>query len=312
MDTRRVSNFIAVVDMGSIARAAVALHIAQPALSAQMRQLEEMVGSPLLTRGAKGVVPTAAGLAFYDKGVDLLRVADGLRMVARDIAEDPEGKVVVGCPTSVGNMLAAPLVHAVVERHPRIELGLLESTSADLGEHLTQGRLDVAVLFADNLTMGMNHQRVLEEDLFIVGSRPMKEETALSALHGMALVMPARPNSVRLLLEKACAQRGIAPRILAEISSPHTMLQLARSGLGATVLPWSTLAAQRMDALYASRIVAPRLTRSIALATSAKVPETRRVQVVRDLVRDIMRGLVERSEWQGARVGRPARRAKRP
>ena len=309
MDTRRIHNFIAVVEAGSIARAAVALHIAQPALSAQMRQLEDMVGSPLLSRSAKGVVPTAVGLEFGRKGQELLRLADGLKSLGRDMAAEPEGHVNVGCPTSVSTMLAMPLVQAVQQRHPRIELGLMESTSADLGELLTQGRLDVAVLFADNLTAGLQHEAVLQEDLFVVGTAPMPDETTLSALRGLALVMPAKPNSVRLLLDKACTQRGIALRILAEISSPHTMLQLARAGLGATVLPWSMLGAERMDGLHASRIVAPRLTRTICLATSARVPEAGRVQAVRNLVRELLHQLVQRSEWGGARLVRAVRPA---
>lgn len=307
MDTRRIRNFLAVVEAGSIARAAAMLHIAQPALSAQMRQLEDFVGSPLLSRSAKGVVPTAVGLAFSRKGAELLQLADQLRALGRDMAAEPEGQVNVGLPTSVANMLSMPLVQAVVQRHPRIELGLLESTSAGLGEQLVQGRLDVAVLFADNLTAGMQHRAVLEEDLFVVGAAPMPEDTTLAALHGVALVMPAQPNSVRLLLDKACAQRGIAPRILAEISSPHTMLQLARAGLGATVLPWSMLAREHMAGLHAARILAPRLTRTICVATAAQPPESLRVLAVRDLVVELLRTLVAQSEWRGARLKRPRR-----
>lgn len=307
MDIRRIRNFIAVVEAGSIARAAVMLHIAQPALSAQMRQLEEMVGSPLLSRSAKGVVPTAVGLAFGRKGAELLRLAEGLQSLGRDMAGEPEGHVNVGCPTSVANMLSMPLVQATLQRYPGVQLGLVESTSAGLGELLTQGRLDVAVLFADNLQAGMQHEAVLEEDLFVVGAQPVPDETTLAALQGVALVMPARPNSVRLLLDKACAQRGIAPRMLAEISSPHTMLQLARAGLGSTVLPWSMLSGEHMEGLHASRIMAPRLTRTICLATSTQLPESGRVRAVRDLVRELLHQLVQRSEWVGARLKRPAR-----
>ncbi len=307
MDTRRIRNFIAVVEAGSIARAAAMLHIAQPALSAQMRQLEEMVGSPLLSRSAKGVAPTAVGLAFVRKGAELLQLAEQLGTLGRDMAAEPEGPVTVGLPTSVANMLSMPLVQAVVQRHPRIALGLLENTSAGLGELLAQGRLDVAVLFADNLTAGMQHQAVLEDDLFVVGAAPLPEETPLATLHERALVMPARPNSVRLLLDKACAQRGIRPRMLAEISSPHTMLQLARAGLGTTVLPWSMLAHERMDGLHAARIMAPRLTRTICIATDAQRVESRRVLAVRDLVGELLRAMVGRSEWRGARVKRVGR-----
>ena len=311
MDTRRIHNFITVLETGSIARAAGMLHIAQPALSVQMRQLEDMVGKPLLTRSAKGVSPTSLGVAFGTKGAELLRMADELRSLGRDFADEPEGHVNVGLPTSVANMLSMQLVQAVIQRFPRVELGLLESTSAGLGEQLVRGQLDVAVLFADNLTAGMRHEAVLEEDLFIVGTDTMPADPPLSALHGLALLMPARPNSVRLLLDKACAQRGIVPHILAEISSPYTMLQLARSGLGATVLPWSMLARERMEGLHAVRILSPRLTRTICVATGmGRKAQLSRNVAVNGVLCELLRELVQHSDWRGARLKRPSRLAR--
>ena len=304
MDTRRIRNFIAVVDAGSIARAATMLHIAQPALSAQMKQLEDMVGGSLLTRSAKGVIPTALGAALCREGSILLEQAERLRTLGRDMADEPEGHVNVGLPTSVANMLSMELVQAVVKRHPRIQLGLLESTSAGLGDQLVQRKLDVAVLFSDNLTADMRHESVLEEDLYVVDATPMPEEVPLSALHGLAMVMPARPNSVRLLLDKACSQRGVVPHILAEVSSPYTMLQLARAGQGATVLPWSMLARERMQGLHAARILSPRLTRTICIGTDARHAEPNRVVAVRCVVRELLQVLVTRSEWRGARLKR--------
>lgn len=306
MDTRRVRNFLAVVDAGSIARAAVTLHIAQPALSAQMRQLEEFAGCALLVRSARGVSPTAMGLEFCRKGAELLSLADQLQHLGRDMAKVPEGPITIGLPTSVANMLSMPLVETVVERFPRVQLGLLESTSADLGEQLLQGRIDLAVLFADNLTSGMRHDALLEEDLFVVSASRMPDEVALSTLHDLPLVMPARPNSVRLLLDKACSQRGVMPRILAEISSPYTMLQLARAGRGATVLPWSMLAHADLRGLWAARILSPRLTRTLCVAADAQVVESSRLQAIREVVSELLRSLVTRSEWRGARIKRRA------
>ncbi|RYF35789.1 MAG: LysR family transcriptional regulator, partial [Comamonadaceae bacterium] len=239
MDIRHIRNFIAVVEAGSIARAAVSLHIAQPALSAQMRQLEETLACQLLVRSSKGVTPTAAGMELGKRGRGALDAFETLRLVGRDMAAAPSGPVKVGLPASVGTMLSIPLVEAVVRLYPGIELGLLEATSAGLGELLVQGKLDLAVLFEDNLIATMQHEAILEEDLFVVSAASGRDEIPLAALHGMPLVMPARPNSVRLLLDNACARKGVVPRIVADISSPHSMLQLARAGIGATVLPWS-------------------------------------------------------------------------
>lgn len=291
-----------VIEAGSIARAAETLHLAQPALSAQMRQLEESLKCHLLLRSSKGVVPTAAGIELVKRGREVLRAFDTLQMIGRDMAATPSGPVTIGLPASVGSMVSVPLVEAVLKRYPNIELSLLESTSADLGVQLAQGRLDIAVLFEGNVVGTMPHEAVLEEDLFVVGVACDRENFELAALHGLPLVMPARPNSIRIILDKACALNAIAPRIVAEISSPHSMLKLTRAGIGATVLPGSMLDEKKYAPLTAARIISPSLSRTICLAGNSSVPDAPRITAVRNLLRETLEKLVLDSRWSGTRL----------
>lgn len=293
---------MAVIEAGSIARAAETLHLAQPALSAQMRQLEESLECHLLLRSSKGVVPTAAGMELIKRGKEVLRAFDTLRMIGRDMAAAPSGPVTIGLPASVGAMVSVPLVEAVVKRYPCIELSLLESTSADLGVQLAQGRLDITVLFEGNVVTSMQYEAVLEENLFVVGAACDRDSFALAALHDLPLVMPARPNSIRLILDRACAMNAITPRIVAEISSPHSMLQLARAGIGATVLPGSMLNEKKSAPLSTARIISPSLTRTICLASNSSVPDSPRVTAVRNLLRETLEKLVLSRKWPGARL----------
>lgn len=302
MDLKRVRNFIVVVESGSIKRAAETLHIAQPALSAQMRQLEDVVGVQLIARSSKGVMPTAVGLEFCRKGKEVLRQAEALRYLPKDMAREPEGRVTVGCPTSVSTMIAVPLIEAVSRGLPRVELELLEVTSGELARQLLEGRLDISILFSDNLVAGLHHQAVLEEDLFIVAPQALPDEAPLSLLNGLSIVMPARPNNIRALLEEACAQRNVSPLVIAEVSSPHAMLRLAHAGLAAAVLPWSSIGHARPKGLQAARIVAPRLTRTICIATRSDVPQSERVVAIRALLADLLRRVVAESNWSGARL----------
>lgn len=311
MDSRRIRNFIAVVEAGSIARAAAALHIAQPALSAQMKQMEEALGSELLSRSSKGIAPTAAGLELVRRGKMLLQMFDAVQSIGHDMAASPQGLVTVGLPASVAAVLAVPLMHALTGRYPGIELGLLESTSADLGRQLVSGRLDIAVLFDDVLTAGMRHEALFDEDLFIVSAEGTTDEIPIARLRELPLVMPARPNSMRLLLDKACGQRGFMARVIAEISSPYTMLQLAQAGLSATILPGTIVGRGLPANLRAMRIVTPRLTRTVCLATHAATPLSARVSAVQDLVRQTLRDFVV-AERQGAVRLRAGRRGSTP
>lgn len=302
MDVRRIRNFVAVVETGSIARAAQVLHIAQPALSAQMRRMEELVGCQLLSRSSRGVTPTEAGIEFCRQAREVLTQLEALQAVGRHSEASPTGHVVIGAPASTGNIMAVPLLQAARQRYPGVSLGLQESPSVYLGELLLRGRLDLAVLFEENLAPGMNSVPVIEEDLFVVGLETPGREVELARLQGVRLVMPARPNSVRSLLDRACAQQGIALEVVADVSSPYTMVQLARAGIGVTVLPWSMLGASAPTELPVARIVKPVLSRTIAVATAIDLPQSPSLIAIRSLLMETMKGLVASSQWQGARL----------
>lgn len=304
MDSRRLRNFVTVVETGSIARAAQVLHIAQPALSVQMRQMENLAGCQLLSRSSRGVTPTANGIEFCRRAKETLKLLDSLRAIGQEDAASPAGHVVIGTAVSAANMIAVPLVQAVRARYPAITLGLTESPSVLLGELLQRGRLDIAVLFDENISPGMHALPVLEEDLFVIGLPGETDggDVDLERLHGVPLVMPARPNTLRTLLDRACAERGIVPELVTEVSSPYTMVQLVRAGIGATVLPCSMLGGMRPADLPLARIVHPVLSRSLSVVTASDAPQSPQLLAVKGLLVDLFTQQVSSGQWQGARL----------
>lgn len=303
MDLRRLKNFVTVVETGSIARAARLLHIAQPALSVQMRQLECLAGCQLLSRSSRGVVPTDTGLEFCRRAKETLRMLEGLRGIGREQASLPSGHVVIGTAASVASLIAVPLVQAASERFPGITLELLESPGAYVGEMLLRCRVDIAILLGEYSPSGMQVQQVAEEGLFVVGLEGAQAEVALRQLDGARLVMPARPNSLRTLFDRACAERGVTPQVVAEASSPYTMVQLVKAGLGATVLPRSMLVGSYPSELHAARLIDPVLTRSITVATAIDAPQSPQLLAVKGLVLSILAQQASSSGWGGARRG---------
>jgi LysR family nitrogen assimilation transcriptional regulator len=306
MDFRRLKNFVTVVETGSIARAAQMLHIAQPALSVQMRQMESLAGCQLLSRSSRGVIPTANGLEFCRRAKETLKMLDALRGIGQENASSPSGHVVIGTAASAANMIAVPLVNAVRKRYPGITLELLESPSVYLGEMLLRGRLDMAILLGAHPSSGMQVVPVLEEDLFVIGLHGEAGEVDLQRLHGVRLVMPARPNSLRTLLDRACAERGIVPQVVTEVSSPYTMVQLVRAGLGGTVLPWSMLGGTPPSDLPVARLVNPVLTRPVAVTTAIDAPQSPQLIAVKSLLLDTLVQQASSSEWKGVRLCSPA------
>lgn len=307
MDIKRIRNFITVVETGSIASAAQLLHVAQPALSAQMKQLEAYAGCQLLSRSSRGVVPTEAGLEFMQRARQAMAAFEALRTLGGDLAAAPSGHVIVGMPVSAGGMLSVPLVTALRRQYPGITLGLLESPSVYLGELLLNGKIDVAVLFDDAYLPGMQGDVQIEEDLFVVGLREPAESIPLRDLQGQAIVMPARPNSVRALLEEACLKKGIALDVVIEVSSPHTMIDLVRAGVGVTVLPWSMLKVLRHSGLNASRIANPVLSRTVAVVSAIGKVHSPQLLAVKRLLETLLCEQVQAGPREGVRLKAKAR-----
>ena len=126
MELRQLRYFVAIVDHGSLSRAALVLHVAQPALTQQLRQLEEELGVQLLHRSAQGVLSTDAGKVFYEHAQAILKqVADAQAAVVQS-AERPSGSVTLGLPHSISGALALPLLTAIRQRYPEITLQLTE------------------------------------------------------------------------------------------------------------------------------------------------------------------------------------------
>ena len=314
MEIRQVMYFVSVVESGSISRAAESLGIAQPALSAQMASLEQQVGCQLLSRSSRGATPTSAGEEFYRRAKVLLKQADSLKRIGSELSAKPAGHVVVGVPASAANMIAVPLLRDLKERYPDIVISLIESPSAYLGDLLLSGRLDVTLLFDENLGKGMASEPLLVEDLFVVGIPTDADELPLLALDGHRLVMPAHPNSIRRLLDRACADSGIKIETIADVTSPSTMLQLAHAGIAATILPWSVIGAGgSIEGLPVARLVGPGLARRVSIAISSEAPQSPALLAVRELIKSTVRRLVGDRVWKGAdlasnRIEEPAPR----
>lgn len=226
---------------------------------------------------------------------------EGLRGIGQEQASLLSGHVVIGAAASVATMVAVPLVNAARERYPAITLELLESPGAYVGEMLLRGRVDIAILLGEYSASGMHAQQVAEEDLFVVGLPGTEGEVDLQRLDGARLVMPARPNSLRTLFDRACAERGVAPHVVTEASSPYTMVQLVRAGLGATVLPLSMLGGSQPSELPTGRLVNPVLTRAVTVATAIDAPQSPQLLAVKSLLLSILDQQAGNSDWGGAR-----------
>lgn len=168
MELRQLRYFVAIVDHGSLSRAARALHIAQPALTQQIRQLEDELAAQLLHRSAQGVIATDAGKVFYEHALAILKQVQDAKQAVGQSADKPSGTVALGIPQSVSNALALPLLNAVRSTYPEITLQLTEELTGNLITQLKSGRINLAVLFDDGQLSSFAATPMIEEEMMYI------------------------------------------------------------------------------------------------------------------------------------------------
>jgi LysR family nitrogen assimilation transcriptional regulator len=305
LDLRPLRHFTAIVEMGSLSRAAVHVGIAQPALSHQVAALEQELGAKLLHRGPRGVTPTDAGRTLYRHAQVLLRQLDQVRR-AVNVGDGVAGTVSVGLSVTTAEILTLPLLRKLQAEHPGIRLELVALPRRLLGEMLFNGRLDIAVLFDQAPAKTLTVQRVATEEIFFVSQRRgTKKDTHGVTLGEVArhpLLMPCWPHATRMLLESMLAQAGIQFNVVAEIDSVPSMLDAVEAGVGATVLPWSAVYRQALQGRISVRPFATPITREITMCRSETAPPTAAVMATWGAIQPCLEELVQASVWKGLRL----------
>ncbi|MGP1613702.1 MAG: LysR substrate-binding domain-containing protein [Pollutimonas bauzanensis] len=304
MELKQLEYFIKAVELGSLSKAAYAMHIAQSAFSLHIARLEKEVGCQLFTRSSQGVVPTERGLRFYRQARGALIQINGLKLIGRGAEGNVQGHVTLGVPVSVAQMLSVDFVGALRKRYPGIMLCMIEYPSSHLAELLVNRRLDLALLYVEQVPRGIDALPVLVEDFYVIDAAAgwTAKERRLRTLHRQPVVLPAVPNSVRTNLERACSALDIELNVVAECSSPATMIRLAQAGIGATVLPLSALhSCPDMKGTVPALLIEPTLSRTLALCRATEAPKEPPLLAVQETLLAVFHRLLHSGGWQGAR-----------
>ncbi|MBK1788283.1 LysR family transcriptional regulator [Prauserella cavernicola] len=271
MELRQLRYFVTVVDEGGFTRAAEKLHVAQPGVSAQLRQLERELGQPLLDRTGRTPRLTQAGAAVLPRARAALAAVEGARTAVDELTGLLRGSVAMGVLPSCGPFRIADLLADFHHAHPGVEVTLTESDAGTLIRGVREGGLDLALIaFGSEVPAGLDVQTVVDEELVAAVGHgdPLagRDSVPLAALAERALISLPPGGGMRTILDQACAAAGVSPRIVFEASDPGVLADLAARGLGVAIVPSS--GAARAD-LHGVRIVRPRLHGSVALAWRA-------------------------------------------
>jgi LysR family transcriptional regulator, nitrogen assimilation regulatory protein len=307
MELRQLRYFVAIVDHGSLSRAALVLHVAQPALTAQLRQLEEELGAQLLHRSAQGVLSTDAGKVFYEHAQAILKQVADARSAVTQSTTRPSGSVTLGLPHSISGALALPLLMATRANYPEITLQLTEELSGNLAEQLKSGRVNLAVLFDDGQLTPFSTTALVEEDMMFIcraGSAfvPRLQQVTLAQALGATLILPGMLHGVRPRIENVARAAGLAIGDVIEINSIAILKSALLADMGATILPVAPLLAEiEAGAMHACPIHSPAVSRTVTLCASKNIPLTNAAAAVGRLVQQVSMELVQSGYWLGAR-----------
>ena len=293
MDLKQLEYFVRVAELGSFTRAAIELDVAQPALSRQVRLLEVELRQNLLVRNGRGAVPTEAGKLLLEHGRGILHQVERAREDLGRLRGGLAGRVAVGLPTSVARVLTLPLTRAFRETLPEARLSISEGLSAALVEGVVSGRLDIAVLYNAQPSRELDLTPLMEEDLLLVRPRapglqedPPPGPIPLEDVARLPLVIPTRPNAIRMHVEAEMADIGCRPDVVLEIDGVTSILDLVLDGAGCAILSRNALLnTPRPSAYTAQRIGTPPLRIRLSLATSLQRPTTTVQKATLDLIR---------------------------
>jgi LysR family transcriptional regulator, nitrogen assimilation regulatory protein len=304
MDVRQLKYFVAIVDASSISKAAQALYVAQPSLSAQISGLEEELKVKLLLRSSHGVKPTEAGRALYKHARRLLRQMEQIRAEVKEGSGGEAGTVAIGFPTTVAWILARPLFGRLRRQYPGIKLQIFESISGYITELLANGRLDLAILFRDIEPGGASQIPLFKEDLFLVGgpvpNLPAESPVCrLPELNGVPLVAPSTTSGLRKLIEKTFSREDVELNVVGEVDSLSTLISIAESGDALTILPLSALTGRDPGHAMTARRLEPSISRTASLCWSDVLPSDSATLAVRQTVVDLVAELHRDGCWPG-------------
>lgn len=291
MDLKQIEYFVRVAELGSFTRAAAALDVAQPALSRQVRQLEVALRQNLLVRNGRGAVPTEAGKLLLEHGRGILHQVQRAREELGRVRGGLAGRVAVGLPPTIAKMMTVPLIHAFRKAMPDATLSISEGLSSAMTESLASGRLDIALIYNATRSPEIELTPLLGEDLFLVqagagrASKPARKAVTLNELARLPLVIPSRPNAIRMQVESALAEAGLRPDIALEVDGVAAILELVADGAGSAVLSAAAVGTSGRPQAYTMRPVgSPRLRSQLSMAVSSQRPTTLTQKSTQDLI----------------------------
>ena len=305
MDVKQLTALVAIAETGSVTRAAEVLHLVQPAVTRQVRLLEEELGAPLFDRTRQGMRLTDDGQILLEHARRALGELERARAEIRPVSGELRGVVTVGLSPSFAEPIGEALVARLAAEHPGVQLRLSIGYTRHLTDWLDAADIDLAVIFDVRPASAVEIRPLLEEPLWVVGppgSDLSPEHPVRFADVADRIRIHASPtHAMRNMLERVAAEQKIRLRVAVETNSMQVQRRLAATGTYYTVLPSIAVAE---DIAAGTLVGAPLTDRGLRRRLLLALPGTRRVghaaRGVAELLVEEMRHSVVSGAWPSA------------
>jgi len=321
MDIRSLRYFVTAASLHSISKAATLLHVAQPALSRQIRKLEKDLGTQLLRRDSTGVRLTEAGARLLDKGESILRQLEQASAEVRATGADPGGPVSVALMPAVTSLIAPLLVERMRQRHPKVTLRISEGLTTFIIGGLLGKKFDLGLIPAQPTDTALSSTPLLTEPMYLIGPGSLdrqkrgkaKSAITLQQLARFPLLLPSRGNVLREQIETLAKRGGVTLDIREDIDSSAVIKHLVLSGLGYTIQCYSFVHEEvERGQLFVRPLRIAGLARQWSLARLRGHPQSLASMTTENVMLEIAGELSRRKDWatpEASRRRHPARSA---
>jgi LysR family nitrogen assimilation transcriptional regulator len=308
MDLRALRYFVHVAEARSFSKAAVQLRVAQPALSRQIRKLEDELGVELVLRTGRQLELTEPGLLLLQRAHSLMRQ---VRQTADDVRAHGSlvrGTMTLGVSPATCDVLSPLIVRECAQRYPELRLSFVEGFSSYIFNRLVAQELTLCLVHNPPRHQGIEIEPLLMEQMYLVGpgakTGGLPPVTPRMKLERVPLILPNSTHALRMLIERAVAEQGGRLNVAVQIDGYTTTKALVAAGLGYTLLPYSSVHQQVEDGqLSAVRLRKPDMLWTLSVAYRRDQRTALAVKAVRDVIASAVGKLVEEGKWR-SRPGR--------
>jgi len=304
MDITQLRTLVHVGELGSLSRAAERLNTVQPALSRQIRLLEQELDVQLFERHGRGMTLTPMGAEIIESAARILAEVEAIRATATDERESYRGQIRIGLTPTVSEFIVPTLAGRILAEHPKVSIQFKTAFSSHLLDWLQRGDLDVVACYNPAESPALRIEPVVVETLYLVSSpgreMDLKRPVPFETLRSETFILPAKGHALREIVDDCARIAGfrVEPRIMAD--SMRAMLDLVKEGFGVTFLPLAPIYEDvRKGLLAAAPVVDPVPKRRVVLCYPTDRPLPASSRYVGHLFREIAAGLVRSNRWGG-------------